>query len=131
MPAYRSSAVSAAAEDAFTGHYDSFMKCLYVAFIASLCATLTWAAPPPSAKDQRWLKTDSKWTRTDSYGVDRDQNGRIDESEWVRVRKSGRAGQGAPWNQPQRPLQDGETHRWTVEWDETFQTQPVETVQGS
>lgn len=101
------------------------MKYLYVALIVAACATLPGAAPVPKSEDNLWLKTDSKWTRTDSYGVDRNQNGRIDEDEWVLVRKSGRALRGMPWNQEARPLQDGETHRWTVEWDDTYETPPA------
>lgn len=87
----------------------------YALFLAVMSTSFAWAKPD----ENLWLKTDSRWTRNDYYGIDRNHNGVIDEDEWVKIQTHGTARQ--PWNQS-RPLQAGETHRWDVEWDETYQS---------
>ena len=87
--------------------------------LALMLVQIAWAAPPPPLDENLWLKTESRWTRTDYYGLDRNHNGVIDADEWERVVTQGSAIQ--PWNQP-RALRDGETHRWELEWDETYES---------
>lgn len=93
--------------------------------LLALSSSLAWADPTPKAADNLWLKTNSTWTRTDSYGIDRNHNGVIDDDEWVRTSKSGNAPQSKPWNNV-RPLREGETHRWEVEWEDSYESLPTE-----
>lgn len=101
------------------------MNTRYAALITfSLLSSLAWSAPAPKPPESLWLKTDSRWTRTDSYGMDRNHNGVIDENEWVHTSKTGNARNSKPWNNV-RPLREGETHRWEVQWEDTFESEPT------
>ena len=96
------------------------MKLLLCTIVASLvlCAAAGVAQPAGEQSLDLFLKTDAKWIRTDYYGVDRNDNGIIDASEWKKVRSSG-SGSPPPWGRYK--LRPGETHRWEISTQEKWE----------